>query len=804
MIIPTTELFSSLQSAVADGSNQSLELDLMKGDAQSHPAQNFDATLDETLSNEKVKILNKECDSELDSAGPDPDDSVRLVRSPMTVRTDQSLKVQAESRGVDAILDLNDQPVRQVDKLEVGNLLQVNSSSADATTLDKARVVTAEQTVQVSKQEKAVQASVESPVRQWPLGEKRTQASDTGLEKAAVRVETKSMGSEQKMAVAVDADSGRFSKNGVASSSEPDAGAATRSQEKTPNNRQVQAGLLDRKSVVHRKLTSPHTQEMTSNSPQVLSERLDKETVVHQKLASPHLQNHLMDKAQSKHVSGPGDRVEKKQTPLVLKSPVETTRASNSSTITAKQPSMRAQRSQNDLPVALTQQKNNEPSDSVRRSVERAPAFSKSNLMPDIGDALSAVRHNSDSLDHQSHLNRAEPVHTSKPPQMSQGPMDTMMPDSPSGSERSKVERTASTVERSGKLIRQFNHKGLTEASNRQTSQSVSPSINFEGRSSVVATDGQERVLKDPNSIMVPKIDARQLEASVDIQKIDLNKRVEKLNQQTNQFKVQMSTAGQSSQISSASSPVHEPVLNVRQQKHFNRSSRKTDDRAVRPVLQASSESMHPISDSRQTNIGLPSRVGQVAKTDMSMLEQSLIEDSKQGKDRVNEMSDKASRHEAKFDKLAQAGGFLESNHSQSVSTNKGTTATLNQSTPVLMQRMLDTIQDLKQSQNAQRVSFELDLAQGEKLKVRLQLSGDQVKSIFTTDSNTMKHLIRDNWDQLQRQVESEGFDLAQPDFTDRNPQQANDSDEQTAANEFFQADTKPSESLDHSKKNSN
>ena len=541
------------------------------------------------------------------------------------------------------------------------------------------------------------------------------------------------------------------------------------------------------------------------NSP---SERLDEETVVHQKLASPHLQNHLTDKAQShlmdKVISDPGDRVQEKQTPLVLKSPVETTQASNSSTITTKQNLMGGQRSQNDLPVALTQQKTNEPSDLVRRSVERAPALSNSNLMSDAGAALSAVRHNSDSVDQKSHLNRAEPVHTSKPHQMSQGPMDTMMPDLPSDSERSKVERAASTVERSGKLIRQFNHNELTETSHRQTSQSVSPSINFEGRSSVVATDGQERVSKDLNSIMMPKIDARQLEVSVDDQKIDLDKRVEKLNQQTNQFKVQMSTAGQSGQVSSASSPVHEPVLNVRQQKYLNRSSRKTDDRAVRTGLQASSESMHAISDSRQTNIGLPSRVGQVAKTDMSMLEQSLIEDSKQGKDRVNEVSDKASRHEAKFDKQAQAGGFLESNHSQSVSTIKGTTATLHQSTPVLMQRMLDTIQELKQSQNAQRVSFELDLAQGEKLKVRLQLSGDQVKSIFTTDSNTMKHLIRDNWDQLQRQVEAEGFDLAQPDFTDRNPQQANDADEQTAANEFFQADTKSSGSLDHSKENSN
>jgi hypothetical protein len=213
---------------------------------------------------------------------------------------------------------------------------------------------------------------------------------------------------------------------------------------------------------------------------------------------------------------------------------------------------------------------------------------------------------------------------------------------------------------------------------------------------------------------------------------------------------------------------------------------------------------MHPIPDSRQNNISFPSRVGQVAKTDISMEDQSLIQGSKQVKERFSEASEKANRHETKFDKQTLAGGFLENNHTQSVSTNKSTTGPHSQSTPVPMQRMLDTIKELMQSHNAQRVSFELDLAQGEKLKVRLQLSGDQVKSMFTTDSNTMKHIIRENWDQLQRQVESEGFNLAQPDFTDRNPQQTNDADEQSAENEFFQVDPKPSGTMDHSRENNN
>ena len=137
-------------------------------------------------------------------------------------------------------------------------------------------------------------------------------------------------------------------------SSEPDAGAANRSQEKTPNNRKVQAELLDRKPVVHRKL------------------------------------NHLIDKAQSKHVSDSGDRVEKTDS-ISTQVACRNDSSIEFSTITAKQPSMRAQRSQNDLPVA------------------RAPALSNSNLMSDAGDALSAVRHNSDSVDQQSYLNRAEP-----------------------------------------------------------------------------------------------------------------------------------------------------------------------------------------------------------------------------------------------------------------------------------------------------------------------------------------------------------------------------------------------------------
>lgn len=163
-----------------------------------------------------------------------------------------------------------------------------------------------------------------------------------------------------------------------------------------------------------------------------------------------------------------------------------------------------------------------------------------------------------------------------------------------------------------------------------------------------------------------------------------------------------------------------------------------------------------------------------------------------------DEVKVKSTRHEARFEKPVQSGGFLENSQAVGGSSSKSTVGTSNNTSTVLMQRMVDTIQELKQSQNAQRISFELDLAQGEKLKVRLHLSGDQVKSVFTTDSNTLKLLIRENWDQLQRQVETEGLDFAQPDFSDRSPQQSFYAEEQLASNEAFQADLNKSSASAH------
>jgi len=236
------------------------------------------------------------------------------------------------------------------------------------------------------------------------------------------------------------------------------------------------------------------------------------------------------------------------------------------------------------------------------------------------------------------------------------------------------------------------------------------------------------------------------------------------------------------------------------QKKNAHRPQRKTDDTVLRSHLNVRSESLPAISDSRQSYPSLPSHAGQVAKFDASILEERVMQEAKQSlEESFDEVKGKSTRHEARFEKPVQSGGFLENSQPVGGSSAKSTTATPNNTSTVLMQRMVDTIQELKQSQNAQRVSFELDLAQGEKLKVRLRLSGDQVKSIFTTDSNTMKHLIRENWDQLQRQVETEGLDLAQPDFADRSPQQSFDAEEQLASNEAFQADLNKSSASAHS-----
>lgn len=382
---------------------------------------------------------------------------------------------------------------------------------------------------------------------------------------------------------------------------------------------------------------------------------------------------------------------------------------------------------------------------------------------------------------------------------------DKLMSEVSSETERPKMMPNSSADERNSQVMKPARNSGITEVAKLASSPLVSSRTGLSDPQTATGRDGHVVQSKEMGLSVANKLDSMPLEALVDAKQKGVTKAVVvTANHDAMQVKVKAAVAAKSRTMDAFTGLRNEAVpLDV--PKNAHRPRRKTDDTLLRSHLNVRSESLPAISDSRQSYPSLLSYSEQVVKFDASILEERVMQEAKQSlEESFDEVKGKSTRHEARFEKPVQSGGFLENSQPVGGSSAKSTTATPNNTSTVLMQRMVDTIQELKQSQNAQRVSFELDLAQGEKLKVRLRLSGDQVKSVFTTDSNTLKLLIRENWDQLQRQVETEGLDLAQPDFADRNPQQANDTDEQTAANEFFQADTKPSRSLDHSKENSN
>lgn len=434
------------------------------------------------------------------------------------------------------------------------------------------------------------------------------------------------------------------------------------------------------------------------------------------------------------------------------------------------------------------------------------PANSK--LSAGVADARPSVGLNPDSLretdskisEKSKPIARAlDPVQAHPSLKISVNKLET---EASSDIERPKIVFNSSLGERKSQDMRSARDSDMIELSQRALSPRVLSRTGLADTQIATEKDGQAVQAKDLGVNVSSKSDATQPRVPVGSKQAGV---VDPANQSLVQVKVEEVIAARSQTIDALTSLRNQAVPREVLQKNTHRNQRKADDLALRAGLNVRSESLPAISDSRQSYVSLPSHVGQVAKFEASILEQHAMQEAKQPlEESSDELNGKSSRHETRFEKQAHSGVFLENSQSVGFSSAKTTVlGTPNNTSPLLMQRMVDTIQELKQSQNAQRVSFELDLAQGEKLKVRLHLSGDQVKSIFTTDSNTLKLLIRENWDQLQRQVEAEGLDLAQPDFADRNPQQTNDTDEQTAANEFFQADTKPSESLDHSKENS-
>lgn len=84
-----------------------------------------------------------------------------------------------------------------------------------------------------------------------------------------------------------------------------------------------------------------------------------------------------------------------------------------------------------------------------------------------------------------------------------------------------------------------------------------------------------------------------------------------------------------------------------------------------------------------------------------------------------------------------------------------------------VMQRLIESIEVLAQQTRRKEISFSLDLERGKQLQVNLRIVGGHVRSIFVTDSDSLRQAIRDNWEQLQRQISAQGLQAEAPDFGD-------------------------------------
>jgi hypothetical protein len=81
--------------------------------------------------------------------------------------------------------------------------------------------------------------------------------------------------------------------------------------------------------------------------------------------------------------------------------------------------------------------------------------------------------------------------------------------------------------------------------------------------------------------------------------------------------------------------------------------------------------------------------------------------------------------------------------------------------------RITATVESLMNTRLRSNVQLQLDLSGGGQLRIRLQLIGNQLKSHFSTDSDSVRGSIREGWDHLQRQLSSRGVDADPPSFED-------------------------------------
>ncbi len=96
--------------------------------------------------------------------------------------------------------------------------------------------------------------------------------------------------------------------------------------------------------------------------------------------------------------------------------------------------------------------------------------------------------------------------------------------------------------------------------------------------------------------------------------------------------------------------------------------------------------------------------------------------------------------------------------------------------------RMAAAVETLMNTRLRSNVQLQLDLSGGGQLRIRLLLIGNQLKSSFSTDSDSVRGSIREGWDHLQRQLSSRGVDADPPSFEDSSQRRGRE----TPSEEFF------------------
>jgi len=81
------------------------------------------------------------------------------------------------------------------------------------------------------------------------------------------------------------------------------------------------------------------------------------------------------------------------------------------------------------------------------------------------------------------------------------------------------------------------------------------------------------------------------------------------------------------------------------------------------------------------------------------------------------------------------------------------------------MQRVINAIESLQQGTHQSRVSLSVELKHGESIQISLRLIKQQVKIVFSNESEAMRIALKENWDQFQKQISQKGLHADLPGF---------------------------------------